>query len=258
VAATIGLLWLLYLLRLRQLGLHIRTRLHERHMERERIARELHDTLLQSIQGLILRFQAVAETIPPREPARMAMESALERADEVLVEGRDRVLDLRASTQYSGDLSEVFGKVAEELSQDHPAEFRVITTGVEQTLDPLVRDEIFRIGREALLNAYHHADAGNIEVEIDYSRDELRLRFMDDGRGVEAKVLEQGGRPGHWGLSGMRERAERIGGRLSIWSRPGAGTELEFRMPAAAAYRPCLKNSRWKWLPRIFGGRGPG
>ncbi|SOD52955.1 sensor histidine kinase [Pseudoxanthomonas wuyuanensis] len=249
-----GALWLLYLLRLRQLGLHIRTRLHERHMERERIARELHDTLLQSIHGLILRFQAVAETIPPRDPARMAMESALDRADQVLVEGRERVLDLRASTQYSGDMSEVFSKVAEELAEEHPATFRIATKGLAQALDPLVRDEIFRIGREALLNAYHHADAGTIEVEIDYARDELRLRFVDDGRGVDAKVLE-GGRPGHWGLSGMRERAARIGGRLSIWSRAGAGTEVELRIPADSAYRPCLKASRWKGLRALFGRR---
>lgn len=244
------LLWLAYLLRLNQLGLHIRTRLHERHMERERIARELHDTLLQSIQGLILRFQAVAESIPASEPARAAMESALERADGVLVEGRDRVLDLRASTQYAGSLSDVFTQVADELGQGQAISFRVQTSGVEQVLDPIVRDELFRIGREALLNAYHHADAGTIEVAIDYSRDELRLRFIDDGRGVDAKVLERGGRPGHWGLSGMRERAERIGGKLSLWSRPGAGTEVELRLPAAAAYRPCLKASRWAWLRR--------
>jgi signal transduction histidine kinase/ligand-binding sensor domain-containing protein len=255
VVAAFGTLWLLYLLRLRQIAQHIRTRLHERHMERERIARELHDTLLQSIHGLILRFQAVAETIPPTDRARMAMESALDRADEVLAEGRDRVLDLRASTQYSNDLPEAFSRIAEELARDHPAVFQLTIRGVEQVLDPLVRDEIFRIGREALLNAYHHGDAGTVEVEIDYSRDELRLCFVDDGRGVEAGVLEQGGRPGHWGLSGMRERAERIGGRLSIWSRPGAGTEVEFRMPAAAAYRPGLKTSRWKWLRRLLGRR---
>lgn len=257
VLAVIGALWLLYLLRLRQLGQHIRTRLHERHMERERIARELHDTLLQSIQGLILRFQAVAETIPPPDPVRAAMERALERADEVLLEGRDRVLDLRASTQHWGDLSKVFSKVAEEFGQDHPTVFRVAIRGVEQVLDPLVRDEIFRIGREALLNSYHHADAGNIEVEIDYSHDEMRLRFVDDGRGVDARVLEQGGRPGHWGFSGMRERAERIGGRLSIWSRAGAGTEVELRIPAAAAYRSRQKASRWKWPRGLFVRREP-
>jgi signal transduction histidine kinase len=171
----------------------------------------------------------------------------------VLLEGRDRVLDLRASTQYSGHLADAFSKVAGELAQDRPAVFRVVVRGVEQVLDPLVRDEIFRIGREALLNAYHHADAGNIEVEIDYSHEGMRLRFIDDGRGVDSRVLEQGGRPGHWGLAGMRERAERIGGRLSIWSRTGAGTEVELRIPAAAAYRSHRKTSRWTGLRGLFG-----
>ena len=256
VLAIAGALWLLYLLRLRQLGQAIRTRLHERHTERERIARELHDTLLQSIHGLILRFQAVAETIPPPDPARQAMESALERADQVLLEGRDRVLDLRASTQYSGHLPEAFSNVAKELAQDRSAVFRVTVRGVEQGVDPLVRDEIFRIGREALLNAYHHADASNIEVEIDYSHEGMRLRFIDDGRGVESKVLERG-KPGHWGLAGMRERAERIGARLSIWSRAGAGTEVELRIPAAAAYRSRRKTSRWAWLRGLLGHHEP-
>jgi signal transduction histidine kinase/ligand-binding sensor domain-containing protein len=252
IVGVMGVLWLLYLMRLRRLGLHIRSRLHERHMERERIARELHDTLLQSIQGLILRFQAVAETIPPSEPARAVMERALERADQVLEEGRDRVLDLRASTQYTGDLCEVFAAVAAELSQDHPAVFKATRTGIEQPIDPLVRDDIFRIGREALLNAYRHADAKNIDVAIDYSRDDLQLRFVDDGRGMDARILEKGGRPGHWGLSGMRERAERVGGRLSIWSRAGSGTEIELRIPADAAYRPCLNDSRWRWLRALL------
>lgn len=253
VLAGLHLLWLLWLLRVRALGRQIRTRLHERHMERERIARELHDTLLQSIQGLILRFQAVADTIPASEPTRQDMEKALDRADQVLVEGRNRVLDLRASTLYPGSLAEVFAKVAEELSRDHSADFRMASLGIEQAIDPIVRDEICGIGREALLNAYHHADARTIALEIVYSRDELRVRVVDDGRGVDAKVLEDGGRAGHWGFSGMRERAARIGGRLSIVSHPGAGTEVELRIPAAAAYRPQRAGLRWPWLKRRLG-----
>lgn len=255
VLAVFGVLWLLYLLRLRRLGLHIRTRLHERHLERERIARELHDTLLQSIQGLILRFQAVAETIPAANPARQAIESALDRADQVLAEGRDRVIDLRASSAYEGELPETFAKVAEELAQEHPANFSLVVHGVPQPIDPIVRDEIFRVGREALVNAYRHANAATVEVEITHSRDELRLRFIDDGRGIEPGVLKAGGRPGHWGLSGMRERAARIEATLNLWSRPGAGTEVELRMDASAAYRPCLKKSRWRWMRRMLGDR---
>ena len=251
IVAAGGILWVLYMLRLKELGIHIRSRLHERHLERERIARELHDTLLQSIQGLILRFQAAAERLPNGDASRDEMERVLDRADAVLAEGRNRVLDLRSSSTDGDDLSDAFTKVAADLAVDHPAAFRVITEGAAQQLDPIVRDELFGIGREALANAYRHADAEKIDVEIVHARDELRLRFMDDGRGIDTTVLE-GGRPGHWGLSGMRERAERIEATLRVRSRQGSGTEVEVRMPAGSAYRPCLKKSRWALVRRLF------
>jgi signal transduction histidine kinase len=251
IIAAGGIMWVIYMLRLKELGLHIRSRLHERHLERERIARELHDTLLQSIQGLILRFQAVAEGLPSGAASRDEMERVLDRADAALAEGRNRVLDLRSSSTDGDDLSEAFTKVAADLAIDHPAAFRVITEGTMQPLDPIVRDELFRIGREALVNAYRHADAEAIDVEIVHARDELRLRFMDNGRGIDTTVLD-GGRPGHWGLSGMRERAERIGATLRVRSRQGSGTEVEVRMPAGSAYRPCLKKSRWTLVRRLF------
>ena len=251
IVVACGILWVLYMLRLKELGIHIRSRLHERHLERERIARELHDTLLQSIQGLILRFQAVAECLPNGDASRVEMERVLDRADAVLAEGRDRVLDLRSSSTDGDDLSDAFTKVAAELAVDHPAAFRIITEGTVQPLDPIVRDELFGIGREALANAYRHADAETIDVEIVHASDELRLRFMDDGRGIDTTVLE-GGRPGHWGLSGMRERAERIEATLHVRSRQGSGTEVEVRMPAGSAYRPCLKKSRWTLVRRLL------
>jgi len=257
VASVLALLYVAYLLRLRQLGLHIRTRLTERHRERERIARELHDTLLQSIQGLVLRFQAASETIPPGAPARLAMEQALERADGVLAEGRDRVMDLRASSLLSDDLPGAFHGVARELAgDDDTVRFTLDVDGEAKPLDPIVLDELFRIGREALLNAYQHADAQQVGVALHHGYDEVCLRISDDGRGIDARVLDAGGRPGHWGLRGMRERADRIGATLRVWSRPGAGTEIELRMPAEAAYRPCLKASRRKWLAALFGRRG--
>lgn len=249
IAAGAGLLWVLYLLRLKELGVHIRSRLHERHLERERIARELHDTLLQSIQGLILRFQAAADRLPAGDPSREDMERVLNRADEVLVEGRNRVVDIRSSSTDGDELAEAFTKVADELSSEHPATFRLVTEGTEKALDPIVRDELFRIGREALVNAYRHANAARIEVEIVHARDELRLRFTDNGRGIDATVLESG-RPGHWGLTGMRERAGRIDASLDIRSQPGAGTQVEVRISAAAAYLPCLRKSRWSLLRR--------
>ncbi|WP_141518019.1 sensor histidine kinase [Marilutibacter aestuarii] len=254
VLAIVALLWLAYYLRLRQLGMHIRGRLQERHAERERIARELHDTLLQSIQGLILRFQAVADTLPSLDPARSAMEHALQRADEVLVEGRDRVLDLRATAPDAGHLEELLGQVAAELREPGGPDIEVSAQGDAEALDPIVRDELYRIGREAMLNAYRHAGAGRICATVEYGRRELRLRIFDDGVGIADDTLERGGRPGHWGLNGMRERASRIGARLRIWSRAGAGTEVELRIDAGSAYRPCLRSSRWSWLRTAFGG----
>ncbi|MBO9711193.1 MAG: hypothetical protein J7521_23590, partial [Caulobacter sp.] len=179
VLVVAGSLWLAYLMRLRQLGRHIRGRLQERHAERERIARELHDTLLQSIHGLILRFQAVSETLPPLDPARSAMEHALQRADDVLVEGRDRVLDLRATAPDAGDLEELLAAVGHELSPMCAARFEVAATGSAEMLDPIVRDELYRIGREAMLNACRHAQAGRVGVEISYGAREMRLRIVD-------------------------------------------------------------------------------
>ena len=243
--AGLGLFWLLYLLRLRQIRERLQGRLQERLAERERIARDLHDTLLQGVQGLILRFQAVAQRIPPAEPARALMEKTLERADEVLVEGRDRVRDLRESTTVSGNLPEALAAAGREFALDHPAGFSMIVQGAERPLHPIVCEEAYRIGREALANAFAHARAQQIEVEVAFDRREFRIRVRDDGQGIDAATLGAGGRPGHWGLSGMRERAHKIGARLTIWSGAGAGTELELKVPAATAYRSPSVLSRW-------------
>ncbi|MFP2931561.1 two-component regulator propeller domain-containing protein [Pyxidicoccus sp. 3LG] len=254
IALLLAGLRLLYLERLRQVRAHMRSLLDERHRERERIARELHDTLLQGVHGLVLRFQVAAEMIPPGEPARASMERALERADDILVEGRDRVMDLRAASEEHSELSEDFASVGQELAQDHPVGFRGVVEGEPTPLDPIVRDEVFRIGREALVNAFQHASAKRIEVELTYDPDELRLRIRDDGRGVDPEFLQAGGRPGHWGLSGMRERARKIGARLDIWCRDGSGTEVELRVPGAVAYRGGARRTWGSRLRRLVGG----
>ncbi|MBV9226363.1 MAG: hypothetical protein JOY85_20205, partial [Acidobacteriaceae bacterium] len=106
----------------------------------------------------------------------------------------------------------------------------------KQHLNPLIQDEVYRIGRELLRNAYKHANAREIEAEIRYEDRAFRLRVRDDGKGIDPNVLEAGGRTGHWGLTGMRERAKAMGGQLEIWSNPGAGTEVELCIPAAVAY----------------------
>ena len=252
VVATVCILWTLYFLRLNQLAAGIRARMEERLGERERIARELHDTLLQSIQGLILRFQAVSERIPASEPARQMIEKALDRADEVLVQGRDRVKNLRITSQATKALPEAFTDAIKDLAVNNGVEFSVVVEGDLRNLNPLVRDEAYWIGHEALVNALHHAGAKRIEVEIAYDPSQLRLRFRDDGCGIDPKIIEAGGKPGHWGMRGMRERAAKIGADLETWSRPGAGTELELKILGAVAYIALGNNSPWRRLGQLW------
>jgi signal transduction histidine kinase len=215
-------------------------RLEERVGERTRIARELHDTLLQSFQGLMFRFQGVLDLLPSRPvEAREACEGALDRADRAITEGRDAIQDLR-STVERNDLTQAVTALGEELAGDDPSgelpAFRVVLEGTPQNLHPILRDEIYRIAREALRNAFHHARARRIETEFTYEKGLFRLRIRDDGSGIDPHVLDQGNRSGHWGLAGMRERAQRIGASLEVWSQPGAGTEIELRLPGAIAY----------------------
>ena len=251
IVATVSILWTLYLLRLRQMEAEIRARIEERLGERERIARELHDTLLQGIQGLILRFQAVAERIPTSEPARQMIEKVLDRADEVLVEGRDRVKNLRLNAQMK-TLREALTDVIKDLAVSKGIEFSVVVEGDARKLNPLVRDEAYWIGHEALVNALHHSGAKRIEVEIAYDPSHLRLRIRDDGSGIDPKIIEAGGKPGHWGMRGMRERAAKIGAHLETWSRPGAGTESELRIPGSVAYSAQGNGSPWRRFRQLW------
>ena len=255
LVATVSILWTLYLIRLKQMEAEIRARIEERLGERERIARELHDTLLQGIQGLILRFQAVADRIPASEPARQMIEKVLDRADEVLAEGRDRVKNLRLTAQTK-TLREALTDVIKDLAVSKGVEFSVVVEGDVRNLNPLVRDEAYWIGHEALVNALHHAHAKRIEVEIAYDPSHLRLRFRDDGSGIDPKIIEAGGKPGHWGMRGMRERAAKIGAHLETWSRSGAGTELELRIPGFVAYAQG-NGSPWRTLRQLWQKEAP-
>jgi signal transduction histidine kinase len=245
----------LYQFRLRQTAARLNARLEERLAERERIARDLHDTLLQGFQGLILRFHDAMMTIPEPLPARQRMESALDRADEVMAEGRDRVVNLHASFEKSGDLSQSLARVGDEISSGSEVTVCVTVEGRVQKLDPVPLDEIYCIGREAMLNAFRHAKGRSIEVELDYAPWAFRLRVRDDGRGIDPKIL-QSGRPGHIGLASMRERADRIGAKLDIVSGPDAGTEIELSVPASQAYRGLVDEPGWRRLwNAVLGGQ---
>jgi ligand-binding sensor domain-containing protein/signal transduction histidine kinase len=256
VVAFLLLLGLLYQLRLRQVARQVRGRMEERLEERERIARDLHDTLLQSVQGLILKFHAVAKQIPSDEPAHDALDRTLDHADQVLAEGRDRVRNLRATAVSLNDLPAAFKRVAEETLSGGETTFKTVVEGSVRELHPLVLEETFSIGREALFNALTHSAGRNVEVEITYDARQFRLRVRDDGRGIDSKILEEGGRPDHWGMQGMRERAQKIGAHLKIWSRPETGTEIELIIPGATAYQAAHDKSKRSWFSRFSGRNG--
>jgi len=229
------LLWLAYWLRMGQVARNIRSRLEERLGERERIARELHDTLLQGVQGLVLRFQSVANRMPAEEATRAKLETALRRADEIMVEARNRVQDLRTATA-SGDLPELLRDRAVEAAFDPPIPIRIVAEGRPRPIDRLVSIELSRIVDEALLNAAHHAKAGSIDIIVRFGLRHLGVEIRDDGVGLGRAILEQGHKPGHFGLIGMRERAERIGGDFVIDSHPGMGSTVTITLPARLAY----------------------
>ena len=228
-------------------------RLEERVSERTRIARELHDTLLQSFHGLMLQFQAATNLLSPGE-AKQRFESAIDQAAQAITEGRDAVQGLRSSTVVPNDLAQAINTLGKELasgeSNPNGAEFHVEVEGTPRDLHPILRDEVYRIAGEALRNAFRHAQAQRIEVEIRYDERQLRLRVRDDGKGIDAKHLAEQGRAGHYGLRGMRERAKLMGGKLAVWSELDSGTEVELRIPASRAYA----RRRW-WLAEKFSGR---
>ncbi len=242
VATFLALLWAMYRYRLHQIAQEYNVRLEERVSERTRIARELHDTLLQSFQGALLEFQAARNLFSRRpEDAIRSLDEAIGSAEAAIVEGRDAIQDLRPESAIQADLERLFTAAGQELasSQDSNADrpvFHVTVEGPPRTLSPVLQDEVYRIGREVLRNAFRHAHARQIEVEMRYDDRVLRLRIRDDGRGIGRKVLAEGARAGHWGLPGIRERAKRIGARLAIWSQVGVGTEVELTIPARVAY----------------------
>jgi signal transduction histidine kinase/ligand-binding sensor domain-containing protein len=249
--AILGALWSLYLLRLTKVTADINARLSERLKERERIARELHDTLLQSFQGLMLHFQRARNLLPARPvEAVQRLDTALERAEEAIAEGRNAIRDIRSSVLVDSDFARAMTALGEELSagdvRENLATFNVVVEGSVKPLDPILRDEIYRIVREALTNAFSHAQAHNIETEIAYGDKLFRVRIRDDGKGVDARILDQGERAGHWGLPGMRERAEQVGGQLEVWSEAGAGTEIELSVPGSVAYRTSLSRAGFR------------
>jgi ligand-binding sensor domain-containing protein/signal transduction histidine kinase len=245
-ALVLCVLLLAYYSRIRQIRSQFNVRLEERVGERTRIARELHDCLLQGFQGLMFQLQAVRELLPERpRVAAEFLDSALQLGDKAIRDGRDAVQDLRSTSVGEGDLEISLRSLGTEISAGVESqavpEYHVVVEGNPRDLIPEVRDDVHRIVREAVRNAYRHAKARNVEIEVTFRETDLSIRVRDDGTGVDPEILAQGQRQGHWGLPGMRERAARLGGQLSVWSERNAGTEIELRVSANIAYTQSTK-----------------
>ncbi|MGB8260249.1 MAG: two-component regulator propeller domain-containing protein [Terracidiphilus sp.] len=255
----VALLWGAYQWRVQQLRRQFEMKLDARVSERTRIARELHDTLLQGAHGLLLRFSTVSQLLPERAvEAKDRLDSAIEQTAEFITEARDEVQGLRDSTTQTNDLAQAISTLGEELAADstgHRPAFRVAVEGQSRDLHPILRDEVYKIAAEALRNAFLHANAKQVEVEIRYDDESFRLRVRDDGKGIDAAVLSAQSREGHYGLPGMRERATLIGGKLTIWSEVDAGAEAELRVPASIAYATARRRS---WLSQAFAAKARG
>ena len=246
------LLWAAYQLRVRQLHHQFEMTLEARVGERTRIARDLHDTLLQSFQGLVFRFQAARYHLPDRlEDASDTLDSALVSADQALAEGRSAIQELRSAPFKESNIEQMLLAMGRELASsqnrgDSAPSMRVIVEGKRRAERPMIREEIYRIARELLRNAYRHAHAQSIEAELRYDDDAFLLIVRDDGKGIDPKVLKDRGRAGHWGLPGVYERAEGIGARLDFWSETGAGSEVRLTVPGAIAYEKSRDGGRFK------------
>ncbi|WP_161989057.1 sensor histidine kinase [Sphingomonas glacialis] len=239
--ALILLAWALYSIRVRHVASQITSRLAERASERERISRELHDTLLQGVQGMLLRFHVATMRIRSEPEAKSELEAALTRGEQIIETARERVKGLRYLDSPTGFRDAVVGAVAElEIPAGLDIEIQV-----DQATPPpnaLVADELARIASEALRNAVLHAAAARISVRLTASSSWITLRVVDDGVGISEVVLERGEKPGHFGLIGMRERASRIGGKFAIQSAPDRGTEVSVTVPIRRALR---ERGRW-------------
>jgi len=231
------------------------SRFEERLAERTRIAQELHDTLLQGFLSASMQVHVATDRLPEESPVKPALSRSLEFMRQAIEEGRNAVQGLRSSSTLSVDLEHAFARIQQELNADNtnerPVEFRVIVQGQQKPLNPLLRDEIYHIGREGLTNAFRHARANRIEIELNYSSGDFHLLVRDDGCGIDPEILRTG-RDRHWGLSGMRERAKRMGAQLHVLSEPSAGTEVELLVPGRVAFQG-QRSRRLRW----FGNGSP-
>lgn len=250
--AVVAAGWGVYRIRMRQLAHQMAHVFEQRLAERTRIAQDLHDTLLQGCLSAGMQLHVAIDRLAEVEPSRPSFERVQQLLSRVVDEGREAVRGLRLGDAAVRDgLEQALSRTPGEMAPDHPAGFRVVVEGDPRPLHPIIRDDAYRIGREAIANALRHANARHIEVDVAYTAAHLRLSVRDDGRGIDDVVMRDG-RAGHWGLEGMRERAQAIGASLRILSRADAGTEVELVVPghlAFAADESGTPRGRW-WRRR--------
>ncbi|MGA8440061.1 MAG: two-component regulator propeller domain-containing protein [Candidatus Sulfotelmatobacter sp.] len=251
LAAFGGIAWAGYQWHVRQLAARLDSQFEERLAERTRIAQDLHDTLLQGILSAKMQLHVANDQLPEDWPAKPTISRVLELMGGVIDDGRKAVRGLRSSPAESDDLEQSFSRIPHEIFLQQLVDFRVIVEGQVRPLHPVIRDEVYRIGHEALANAFRHSRASCVEVELKYADDQLRVLVRDNGCGIDPQVL-RAGREGHWGLSGMRERAERIGARVKVWSRPAGGTEVELSVPGYVAFRHYASGRGPRWFGRLY------
>jgi signal transduction histidine kinase len=242
---SVVLAWFVISSRLRSISQDVRVRAEERAEERIRIARDLHDTLLQGIQGLLLTFHVAAQKVPPDHESRSALEKALSTADRIILEGRNRVTRLRSDHLTDAELIPSLECFASDLNGEGTVQWVVERRGGTDRLENQVVDEVFSIAREAMTNSFRHAQASRITVELDYGTREFKVSCRDNGRGFNANDVLAGATDGHWGLRGMAERAKNIGATFSCQSAPAAGTEIAVALPARRAYVRPSRIRRW-------------
>jgi len=251
ILSAAGILGLFYVLRLRLLSARMQARFEERLEERERIARDLHDTLLQGIYSASLHFDLANNRLQEDSPAKPAVQRGLDLLRQMSQEGRNALRSLRSPEVAPDAMEHALSRLPKEFALPVGIDFQVATEGRPRVLRPLIRDEAYLIAREAVLNAFHHARATKIEIEVDYASRHLRILVRDNGCGMESGLLRVG-REGHWGLTGMRERAEKIGAKLQVLSRPNAGTEIHLSIPGSLAFQDAATRRSWNWLTRLY------
>jgi signal transduction histidine kinase/ligand-binding sensor domain-containing protein len=251
VALFVFAIRLAYMARVRQLSRQLTMRMKERVNERTRIARDLHDTLLQGLVSASLQLEVADRQIGADAAAKPLVQRVSQLLRQLIDESRHRVRGLRLRRSQEETLERALTQISDDLAAPRKVKYQLVVEGTARSLLPLVREEIYRIGAEALANAFRHAGASAVETVLEYGQDHFRLLVRDDGQGIDPQVLKAG-REGHFGLSGLRERAARIGARLKVRTAAGAGTEIDLLVPAVAAFEHPAPRGPMYWIAKLY------